>query len=226
MTRISKRSPTRITDQMQGEETAPLINEDPPKRLNNNKKTLICFTVTPIILFLSFIYISKPPPQKINPPKKKSHFFSEFFIGENAPKSTPIHKDPKINLPFAYSSLKNKIFYQKMVNGVEWLHVNDEKTESCAAAIGLSVGSYEETQGDFYGGMAHLLEHSFFLVEGPELRNGIEEWNAFTTSQKTDFIFSCKKDYFLNFFDYKWDEITLFKPTDKILDEISAVNNE
>lgn len=209
-----------ISTQNLTSENTPLLKKPTSKNPSKTKKVLIFASIFLIIYLLSH---TTPTPSHPNP---SSHTATKSLTPAPKEVNHPRFKESSIKLPYSFRNLKHKIFYQKLINGVEWIHINDPSTETCSAGIGISSGSFEETVGGFYPGMAHLLEHSFFLVETMADRSLLKAWNAYTASQKTNFMFSCKKDSFLKAFSNKWDEITLFKATKEVLGEVSAVNNE
>lgn len=85
---------------------------------------------------------------------------------------------------------------------------------------------------DYPQGVAHLLEHSFFLNENHEEKSINTNWNAYTAAQNTVFQFESSDEDFLAAFTEKWKMITEFGKGDlsalysAILGEVSAVNNE
>lgn len=189
----------------------PLFRNQPKKRPSRAKKALIFALISIIICLLTYTPFTP----------SSNHFYHKTTI------SKPHRfKESTIKLPYSFQNLKHQIFHQKLLNGVEWIHINDPSTEQCAVGIGVSSGSFDESFGKFRPGIAHFLEHTFFLVETVEERNLFSYWNAYTANQKTNFMYSCKKDSFLETFSKKWDELTLFKSTKEVLGEVFAVNNE
>ena len=135
-------------------------------------------------------------------------------------------KDPKKTKNREKVQKEIQLFFLRTSSGVEWIHINATSKKKCGMSMGMNVGSFQEIEGDFYEGTAHLLEHSIFLKETPEVKANYPYWNGATTDQETFFYAETRSDLFKEGFKYKIDELMKFEPSEKIKDEVFAVNNE
>lgn len=110
------------------------------------------------------------------------------------PSSSTIIKSP--NDARAYRSVV-------LTNGLTVLLVSDTNTDKSAAALTVFRGSYDDPEGR--GGLAHFLEHMLFLgtAKYPQVedyQNYITthggSYNAYTSSDHTNFFFDVRPDYF------------------------------
>jgi len=110
------------------------------------------------------------------------------------PSSSEIVKSP--NDARAYRSVV-------LTNGLTVLLVSDPKTDKAAAALTVYRGMYDDPEGR--GGLAHFLEHMLFL--GTAKYPQVEDYqtfitthggtyNAYTSSDHTNFFFDVRPDYF------------------------------
>ena len=129
-------------------------------------------------------------------------------------------------LPASFESIRDKIKLVTFETGQEWVNIIDPSFKECGAAFGVEVGQQDEMEGGYYNGVAHLLEHSIFLGETPQMRQLFTNWNAYTATQETAFLFSSSAEQFVKAFTEKIEMLYNFKKYPNIKDEVSAVNNE
>lgn len=133
---------------------------------------------------------------------------------------------PNLALPPSLFYLRGLIHLIPLPNGLTWLSIQDPLQSSSTGAFRVEAGSYDESRVGVENGVAHLLEHSFFLKNTPSQRNLFSNWNANTGSQATNFMFTTTTDRFVSGLGVYWDDISNFTATEKIKDELENVNSE
>ncbi|MCC6128109.1 MAG: insulinase family protein, partial [Chlamydiae bacterium] len=139
------------------------------------------------------------------------------------------------NLPILNPDLaERKTAKLRLINGLEVLLISDPGADQSAAAISVEVGSWDDPKQ--YPGMAHFCEHMLFMGSHTypsenEFSKMIADYNghtnAFTASDRTVYMFSCKTEGFLAILD-RFSHFfidPLFNPSG-ISSELHAVDQE
>ena len=165
-------------------------------------------------------------PEEVKKPLTSNPKSPYNFIRRSNAKSSILPDHLKV--PEAYKPLKNKVLHSKMLNGVDWIHIKDPTTKTCSAAFGINVGSFQEFEGNFAEGTAHLLQKTIWNWETGEVENpNLIHKFAYTTAQSSNFIFSCRKKAIGNLISTFWDRLTLFKADQKVVEgQLEGLQNQ
>lgn len=133
----------------------------------------------------------------------------------------------EMNIPFEYRHLKGKISQKKFDSGMGWLHISDDKLPTAGCSIQVKAGMFDEVRSPrYYEGTAHLLEHSVFLRQTPKDKEMYTFWNAFTSSQETQYILAATYQNFHKALQMTTHQLFNFEEIQKTLEEVTAVNSE
>ena len=130
------------------------------------------------------------------------------------------------------SNDRREFRYIGLPNGLEALLISDPLTQKAAASLSVSIGSYYDT----VDGIAHFLEHMLFMGSSKypdenEYSQIVTEnggySNAYTTSDHTNYYFTCTPDGLFNVLDvFAQFFISPLLKKDSVQREINAVDSE
>ena len=207
------------------------------KRNPKRKPWKLFYTILAIlaITFLSakFLKQSKIISQTNSEGSKRFNYFSKpsdwkthFGLKSKDGVAQILKLPPVTKIPPSWENLRDKITLYRFKKGQEWINIIDPSLEGCGAAFGMQVGQEDAALGNYYDGLAHLLEHSVYLGQTKKEISLFTDDNAYTAFQSTGYKFGSDDRKFVNAFAVLLDDLYNFKAYPKIKDEVSAIQNE
>lgn len=181
-----------------------------------NQNTLIKFGLAIIVVLLCIVIL-------VIMSRNKS-YDNELISHEK------LEPNYNIKLPFSQKYIRNFIRTKEFENGIKFAAVIDPNQKESAASFAMgNAGSYHESLlPGISEGTAHALEHSVYLNIDKKTndRQDINQWNAFTQGESTQYSFATLQEVFEDSFKVMFNMIADFKALHTIRDEIKNIDSE